>query len=262
MTEPRDTAFDDLVRSETEPAEHLEGFTDRLGHGLHEVDKGLGRVTAPHRRRRVLVAAAVIALLAGLLVAMWLGGSTTEPTAAELTQMRASIQEWETASWLPWPPDYYSARTLPAEVHGEMTAQRLAVARKVGTDEFLESYEVQADMAGFLEEFRKGGEPLIVRTYQRVLDVTVDRIEMDGDVVLRVPVWLGEVTAVWDDTKGKLTRRHRLDTTPVYEFTMRSDNGTWRIVEKREVEMSEDASGPLFGPDTPHEQLPLLSPDD
>ncbi len=222
MPEPLERReFDELLRLETEAPGHLDGFEERRTSRLHEVDIELGRAEESRPRHRVLVVVAATVAVGMLLLALSLGGSSSEPSAAELRQMHRLIQEWETASWQPWPPAYYAENSLPPRVHEQMRARKLDVARRVGTEVFVQSHEVQADMAAYLEEFHKGGEPMAVRVYQRVLDVTFDRLELGGDVVVRVPVWIGEVTAYWDEAQGKLTRYHRIDTTPVYEFTMR-----------------------------------------
>ena len=210
---------------------------------------------APKLRRRPLLVLAVTAGVALLLVALSLGASSEGPSEEDLREMQRQIQEWETVSWRPWPSAHYTADSLPDKVHEAMQAERLDVARRVGTEDFVRSREVQRDIAAYLEEFHKGGEPLQVEAHQRVLDVTFDRVEPDGDMVVRALVWIGQVTAYWDEAEGGLTRYDKIDTTPVYEFTMRKTAGEWRIVRKRQVVQSEDASSSLFGPDTPHEQF-------
>ncbi|MBN1629851.1 MAG: hypothetical protein JW990_08810 [Thermoleophilia bacterium] len=257
MSETAEHQFSELLRRETEAPEHGEGFNARLSQGLHAVDRELGRERRRARHWRPVLLSAALVGLAITIPALILSGSSSTPTPAELTAMAGVIQRWEEVDFLPWPTDYYSADRLPEAVHKEMAARRLAVAEVVGTKEFLASHDVNRDHAGTLEEFHKGGEPIIVENHQQVLKVTYERTELDGDVVVRVTEWHGEVSAYWDDEQQRLTRYHKIDGTPVFEYTLRGSGDTWRLVSRRQVEISADASIDQFGPNTPHEQQPI-----
>jgi hypothetical protein len=257
MPETAERAFSELLRRETEPPEHERDFDDRLSQDLYAIDRELGRERRRPRRWRLIALAAALIGLGTAVPALILSGSSSAPTAVELNEIGGVIQRWQDVDFLPWPADYYSADRLPESVHKEMAARRLAVARAVGTQEFLSSYDVTRDHAGTLEEFHKGGEPIVIRNDELVLKVTYERTELDGDVVVRVTEWHGEVSAYWDEEQHGLTRHHKIDVTPVFEYTVRRSGDAWRLVSKRQVEISEDGSGDLFGPNTPHEQLPI-----
>lgn len=89
------------------------------------------------------------------------------------------------------------------------------------------------DQAFTLESFRRAGEGIVVKSEAEVLDVSYERMELDGDVVVRVMVWTGETSASWDKAKQRLVNIQRIDATPVYEYTMRKADGGWRIVGRR-----------------------------
>ena len=258
MSETAEREFTELLRRETEPPEHGRGFEDRLRVGLSAVDRELGRERCERRRpwrRFALLAAALVAL--GVAVpALLLSGSSSAPTSAELAAIGDVVQRWEDVDFLPWPRGYYGADRLPEAVHEEMAARRLAVAEAIGTGEFLETYDVTRDHAGTLEEFHKGGEPIVVEAHQRVLEVTYERTELDGDVIVRVRTWDGEVSAFWDEERQRLTHPDKIDGIAVYEYTVRRTDEGWRLVSRRQIEIYGDASTDQFGPDTPHEQEP------
>jgi hypothetical protein len=206
----------------------------------------------------VILAVALLAVVVAV-PALLLSGSSTAPTPSELREIRSTIQRWEAVEFLPWPRAYYSHDRLPQGVHKRMAAEKLAVAESVGTGEFAASYDVTRDQADTLEQFRKSGEPLVVKSPARVMEVSYERTELDGDVVVRVVVWRGEVTARWDKEQERLTDYYRIDGTPVYEYKVRRDGEGWRLVSRRQVELSADGSGEQFGPNTPHDQQPIHS---
>lgn len=255
---------DDLRRDVTAP-DHDPGFMERLSVELYREDDRLGRDSLRGRgRRRVpLMVAAALALVAVAFVVV-LGGLSSEPTAADMHAIRAAIARWEDVEFLPWPAEYYALGRLPERVHEAMMAQRLEVARQVGTEEFVSSYPVTRDQAGTLEEFKKAGEGMCVRSMHRVIDVRFIRAELNGDILVEATVWGGEVTGRWDPERRRLVgfddeqpaRFNKVDTTPVYAYTIRQSDGRWRLVSKDLVVQSEDDSG-AFGPNTPHSQRRL-----
>jgi hypothetical protein len=195
---------------------------------------------------------------------MVLSGASSEPTAGLMALITATVARWEEVDFLPWPQNRLASETLPPAVHDQMASLRRQVAAEVGTAAFAASPAVTTDHADVLEQFRRAGEGIVVRSDHEVMGSRFISVKANGDVVVEARVWRGEVTAQWDDETQRLvgfdaahpSRFNRVDATPVYRYTVRQDGEQWRIVARELVVHSEDRSA-AYGPHTPHGQSRL-----
>jgi hypothetical protein len=263
MPDARDTAFDQLVRSETLPPEHREGFAERLAAGMDAVDAERGWAGTGRRHLRPLLIAAAVAAVALTVAGLIAGGSSEGPSVAEQEAIQSTIARLWAAKDAALAPQtreyarYATSPTLPRALEDEMEAGWRAALRVLGTPEFVAQENEGGGSWATANEAGRGVGDVLVRSESEVLDVQYRRTLPNGDVVVWAEVWGGDVARHYDSgTIGvgpALTAR--VDGTPTYQYQVRGAGGEWRIVAETLVYSSEDTSAE-YGPDTPHYMSP------
>jgi hypothetical protein len=133
----------------------------------------------------------------------------------------------------------------------DMNRRYEEVIRQVGTAEYVAQASGLNVGKAILADYGVGNIP--IREETQILDSTCEGTLSNGDVVMWLRLWNGDIAQHWPSGAiGSGTSEvSRVDTTPTWQYVMREVDGEWKIVSEDLVYDSEDTS-PLYGPDTPH----------
>lgn len=197
-----------------------------------------------------IAAAALLAVSLGLVI--FAGGAAGEPSDEDMKAVSRLITEAQGIKHVAWPQSQLASETLSSSTDEALETSQRSVLQDIGTAEFAE--EAYFNWAGFLQESRDADGIITVENEFKVMSVEVTGTDKDGNLVVRAMVWSGETRGSWSDEEAQLVSVSTVDCTPVWEYTVCLQDGEWRLMRERLVELSEDASLKEYGPDTPHEQ--------
>jgi hypothetical protein len=218
----------------------------------------------------VLGAAAVSIILAVVLLT---GGSSSGPSASDEAGMQTTIANLWSAKDAALAPQtgtyaqYAASATVPQSVYNDISATYQNALQAVGTPEFISAHVSAGGSPTTAAAAMRGVGDVETQSESQVLSVDYQRTLSNGDVVLWVKIWLGDVRQHYASGTvgvGASTTVY-VDNTPTYQYQMRDVDGQWKIVAEAVVYDSEDSAGGQsdFGPNTPHSTSasPLVSGD-
>lgn len=208
------------------------------------------------RTRTTLAVVIGVAVLALVLVVS-AAGIPGVPGDDDVATITALVDEAQRVKHIAWPASALASPVLPAASRAAFDKDQSETLARIGTTEFADT--AHFDWPGFLQEARDGDGVVVLSYCYQIVDVAVVPRVGRGAVV-RVKLWDEETRGVWSTARRAVTAVSTVDATPVLEYRAVKVGGQWRLAAEKLVEMSEDESSTVSGPETPHSQQPLKDP--
>ena len=193
----------------------------------------------------------VVVACAGIVQLLLMGGARSQQSSADESKIRSQIDAYLSIKDPNWPKGSYGLATMPASLMNQGLGHEKQVLRQVGTDSFA-AKQMQGSTFSAIQKLRDADGEVTFAGEHQVVGFDYAGVGSAGEQLYQVRVWWGESRGQWDADTKQLVTVGKVDAVTLYQVTMVTVNGVWKIDKISTLELQTDADPAQYCPNSPH----------